>query len=90
VEHETSVDSSSPVTLCLSKHRLSLLVVSADNDDLFDVQAEYNINSIVCWKLHVADRDAFTYLIVTVAPDGDLANGDYTLCLKKRANFETV
>jgi len=76
VEHETSADRSSPVTLCLSKHRLSLLVVSPDNEDLFDIQAEYNINRIVCWKLHIADRDA--YLIVTVAPEGDLANGNTT------------
>jgi len=83
VEHETSTDSgnSSSVTLCVSKCRLSLLAVSPDDDDVFAVQAEYSTASIVCWKLHFVDRQRchIAYLSVTVAPDQDPANCNYSL-----------
>jgi len=84
VEHETSASSSSPVTLCLSKHRLSLLVITPgddDDDDLFSVHAEYSIASIVCWKLDFVDRQRchIAYLSVTVAPDDEPANCNYVL-----------
>jgi len=78
VEHETTTPagSSSPVTLCASKCRLSLLVVSPDDNDVFTIQAEYSTVRIVCWKLHFADRQRchVAYLSITVAPDDNPAN----------------
>lgn len=76
VDHETSAGNSSTVTLCVSKHRLSLLVVSPDDQNIFSIQAKYRTSSIVCWKLHFVDRQRYhvAYLSVTVAPDDDPAN----------------
>jgi len=78
VEHESAAGpgGSSPVTLCVSHYRLSLLAVSPDDDDLFIVKADYRTSNIVCWKLHFANHQKcrIAYLSVTVAPDGNPAN----------------
>ena len=79
VDHETTPGNWSPVTLCVSKCRLSLLAVNPDDTDVFTVQAEYSTVNIVCWKLYFADRQRYriAYLSVHVAWDCDNAHCNY-------------
>jgi len=80
VDYEAPAGGSSTVTLCVSKYRLSLLVVNQDDHNIFTVQAEYKISSIVRWKLDYVDRQRchVVYLDVNVAPDDDLANCNFS------------
>jgi len=67
---------STSVTLCISDDRLSMLTVSTENDQVFDIQADYSTANIVSWHLRHDNRDKcrVAHLSVTVAADDNPAN----------------